>query len=301
MIKVSVPATTANIGPGFDCIGLALNCSNTLEVTQLRAGPGPKIVITGEGAKHLSTGKDNLVYRAMISLFHEVGFKVPPLGIHLENKVPLARGLGSSACAVVAGLLAANRLCGEPLSPMEVLDLAANLEGHPDNVAPALLGGLVISAPKTDGRGYHYLRLEPPKEVRAIVCVPEFTVDTDTARRVLPDKVSFRDAVFNVGRTALFLGSLFAERWDMLPFALQDRLHQEQRKSLVPGMDSVIFQAKRAGALGAALSGAGPSIIALSLNKEDEIGKAMQTAFSDFGIRSRILFLGINLDGSQVT
>jgi homoserine kinase len=299
MITIKVPATTANLGPGFDCLGLALEFFNIVEVEYLD-DIRPKINISGEGATDLSRGKDNLVYQALLRLFHEVGQTPPQLHLQLKNKIPLARGLGSSASAIVAGLLAANYLCKQPLSQEELLYLAIELEGHPDNVAPALLGGLVISSPKGSGLGYHYLKLDPPRELQAVLCVPDFFVATEDARRVLPDRVDFQDAVFNVGRVALLLGSVFAGRWDLFPEALQDRLHQNQRKSLVPGMDLVISRAQEAGALGAALSGSGPTIIAFILEEGDRVGAAMQGAFSEVGIQSKVFTLALNRSGAQI-
>ncbi len=300
MLKVSVPATVANIGPGFDCLGISLEYYNVLKIELLERSADLEIAIAGQGEAELSKGTNNLVYRALAHVYQKVGFTLPSLRLKLENKVPLARGLGSSACAIVAGLLSGNYLCGQPLSQMELLDLAVELEGHPDNVAPALLGGLVISAPKDDKSGYHYLKLDPPKGLRAVLCVPNFTVNTEDARQVLPHKVLFNDAVFNLSRVALLLGSIFSERWDLLSDALQDKLHQNQRKALVPGVNSVICRARNAGALGAALSGSGPTVVAFALNRENEIGVAMQKKFLEFGINSDILIADFNTTGANL-
>ncbi|MGB3933975.1 MAG: homoserine kinase [bacterium] len=298
MLKIMVPATTANIGPGFDCLGMALELYNTLEIAS--SDEGTHIQVYGEGADRLPCSENNLIYRALARSYEELNSPPPPRQLKMTNGIPLARGLGSSAAAIVAGLLAAHQLTGQVLPRERVLDLAVELEGHPDNVAPALLGGLVISAAKSDGPGYHYLQLPPPRELQAVVCIPDFLVATEDARRVLPSQVAFSDAVHNLGRVALLLGAFRSERWDLLPAALEDRLHQPYRKGLVPGLDQALTQARKAGALGAALSGSGPTIVAFVKDNAARVGRAMEEAFACVDIAAHSLVLDFNAGGAKV-
>ncbi|NLJ33745.1 MAG: homoserine kinase [Firmicutes bacterium] len=298
MFRVQVPATTANIGSGFDCLGLALDLYNTLEVEEI--GEGLEIQVFGEGAGELPHSKENLVYRSLLRTYQELGITPPPLRLKMTNEIPLARGLGSSAAAIVAGIVAANQLTGQTIPRERLLDLAVEVEGHPDNVTPALLGGLVISAPKGDKAGYHCLRLEPPQELQAVVCIPEFRVVTEDARRSLPEQIPHADAVFNIGRVSLLLGAIVSKRWDLLSAAMEDKLHQPYRRHLVPGLEGVFAQAMEAGALGVALSGSGPSVAALVNCKATTVGMAMEEAFGRANIKSRSLALGLNSPGAKI-
>lgn len=297
MLRIQVPATTANIGSGFDCLGLALNLYNTLEV---EVSEGTDIQVFGEGEEELPSSTDNLVYRALLRTYRELNLAPPPLHLKMTNDIPLARGLGSSAAAIVAGIVAANHLSGQTIPQERLLDLAIEVEGHPDNVTPALLGGLVISTPKGDKSGYHCLQLKPPRELKAVVCIPEFHVATEDARRALPDQVPYADAVFNIGRVSLLLGAIVSKRWDLLSTAMEDRLHQPYRQHLVPGLDQVFAQAMEAGALGVALSGSGPTVAALVNRNAATVGKGMEEAFSRANVKSRSLILELNSRGAEV-
>ncbi len=297
MLKVRVPATTANIGSGFDCLGLALNLYNTLKV---EVSERTAIRVFGEGERELSPSTDNLVYQSMLRTYQELNITPPPLQLKMTNEIPLARGLGSSAAAIVAGIVAANHLTGQNIPRERLLDLAIEVEGHPDNVTPALLGGLVISAPKGDRSGYHCLKLTPPPELEAVVCIPDFHVATEDARRALPGQVPYADAVFNIGRVSLLLGAMVSKRWDLLSTAMEDKLHQPYRKHLVPGLDQVFSQAMEAGALGVALSGSGPTIAALVNQNAAAVGKAMEGAFKKAKIKSRCIVLGLNGRGAEI-
>ncbi|MDK2926469.1 MAG: homoserine kinase [Bacillota bacterium] len=285
---VRIPASTANLGPGFDALGLALELYNYIEVT-VGGGTGrPSIAVQGEGAEELPRGEDNLVYQALAYAFRRRSLLPPELHLRLVNNIPLARGLGSSAAAIVGGLLAAQELLPVPFSPEELLDLACELEGHPDNVSAALLGGLVISCAGPEGKN-HYLKTRLPESLRLVVAIPELKLSTQEARRVLPDLLPRRDAVFNLGRTALLTASLLTNNLSALAFALEDRLHQPYRSPLIPGMEEVFAGAREAGALGVALSGSGPSIIAFAQDHLPEIGAAMVNAFARHGIRARFV------------
>jgi homoserine kinase len=300
LIRVRVPATTSNLGPGFDALGLALRLYNTLE---LEAADAPRIEIDGDGAETLPRDPSHLAYRAAIAvvvLQAERGIRREslPAAFHLRqhNRIPLARGLGSSAAAIVGGAAAANALLGGPLDRQALLDLAAGMEGHPDNVAPALLGGLVACV-TTEAGTIRTVRLIPQR-LRVVIAIPEFAVSTAEARRLLPEAVPFRDAVFNVTRTALLVAALADGRMDLMDEAMRDRLHQPYRARLVPGLDAVFSAARDAGARGVALSGSGPTVVAFGDGAG--IGAAMCRAFEAAGARCRSIDAEIDTDGAVV-
>lgn len=294
MVRLAVPATTANLGSGYDCLGLALGMYNYLEMVPAEIW---KLTVRGEGGETLPRDRTNLVWQSMCRLWEETGTQIPAVDIIMENNIPLARGLGSSAAVIVGGLTAANHWAGNPLAQDELLKLAVELEGHPDNVAPALLGGLCVSVME-EGRPVA-LNLDIPQSLRLVVCIPEYTLETEKARRVLPVKVTHQDAVFNLSRGALMVGALARGRLDLLGLASQDRLHQAYRKKLIPGFDDVVAAALGAGAIAGMLSGAGPTMLALSTDDSDgsKIGPAMVEAFAKSGIRAKYKTLSPELQG----
>lgn len=295
MIRVRVPATTANLGPGFDALGLALRLHNSVA---LEAAPEPRIEIEGEGAMALPRDPSHLAYRAALAVAGARKDAAAPRAFHLRqhNRIPLARGLGSSAAAIVGGAAAANALLGGPLDVQGLIDLAASLEGHPDNVAPAVLGGLVACVTTEAGK-IRWTRLIP-RRLRVVIAVPEFAVSTAEARRLLPETVPFRDAVFNVTRTALLVASLAEGRMDMLDEATRDRLHQPYRARLVPGLEAVFAAARASGAHGVALSGSGPAVVAFG--EAPGIGEAMRRAFESAGAECRVVDAEVDTEGTVV-
>jgi homoserine kinase len=297
MIRVRVPASTSNLGPGFDALGLALRLHNTVE---LEAAPAPRIEIEGEGAEALPRDPSHLAYRAALAVLeqHRPHGGTAPRAFHLRqhNRIPLARGLGSSAAAIVGGAAAANALLGGPLDRPALIDLAAGLEGHPDNVAPAVLGGLVACVATESGK-IRWTRLIPTR-LRVVIAIPEFAVSTAEARRLLPEAVPFRDAVFNVTRTALLVAALVDGRMDLLDEATRDRLHQPYRARLVPGLEAVFAAAREAGAYGAALSGSGPAVVAFG--EAPGIGEAMRRAFESAGAGCRAISAEVDTEGTVV-
>ena len=294
MIRIKIPATTANLGPGFDTLGMALDVYNIVEVKE-EEGKGLNIQIIGLGEGILPTNKENIVYQAAEKVFQQVGIYPRNLQMRLTNNIPLSRGLGSSAAAIVGGIVAGNLLTGNHLPMEELLKIATKIEGHPDNVAPALLGGLVISC--MEGDEVVYLRLEPSQQLKAVVAIPEFHLSTEKARQVLPKEVSFQDAVFNTSRVALLIAAITSGNWDILHFATQDRLHQSYRSSLIPGMEEVFKASKEAGAKAVTISGAGPSLLALATENTEEIAKAMENAFSKHQIKSNVQIMNVCLSG----
>lgn len=295
-VEVLVPASSANLGPGFDCLGLALRLHNRV---RLEPCEGPvEVTVSGEGEGLLEGGAENLVYRSVRRLYREAGREAPPMRIHLENAIPVSRGLGSSSSAIVGGLVGANALLGEPLGREQILRLAVEIEGHPDNVAPALLGGLQVTS-LTD-EGLVQLTLMPPEGLQAVVCIPDRPVSTEAARKVLPASYSRADAVFNVGRAALLVGGLLSGRTDVLHAGMEDRIHQPYRASLIPGFTEALEAARHAGAVGACLSGSGSTMLALAIGNESAIGEAMVAALEAAGESARWLALDLDRDGAQV-
>ncbi|MGI9953269.1 homoserine kinase [Moorellaceae bacterium AZ2] len=283
MPRVRVPATTANLGPGFDALGLALNLYDYISVEE---APRLEITIQGEGETTIPRGPENIAYRAVRAVYARVGREAPGFRIAFYNNIPVARGLGSSAAAVVGGLVGANALLGYPLQEEELVCLAAQLEGHPDNVVPALVGGLVVAA--LNGHQVYYQRLEPPKGLTLQVAVPHFSLSTRVSRGVLPAMVSVEDAVFNLSRTALLIAAAQVGNLKLMGKAMEDRLHQPYRLPLVPGMSSVFAAAMEAGALAVTLSGSGPTVIAFCQGSCPQVGEAMKKAFQKHGVDCQV-------------
>lgn len=260
MYRVKVPATSANMGPGFDCMGIALDIYNTVAAEEIPEG----IVIENHGRDADLIGKDNsnLIYKAMETVFGKVGYTPTGLKITSYNEIPVARGLGSSAASTAAGLILANAMTGETLSLEEIIRLGTALEGHPDNIVPALIGGMTLSYSQ-DTSSVGYIKLDFPENLRMLVMVPDFMLSTTKARMVLPQQVELGNAVFNISRAALMVAALTAGKLEHLKYAVQDRLHQPYREKLIPGMQEVFEQAYDAGARGVFLSGAGSTIVAM--------------------------------------
>ena len=298
-IRVRVPGTSANCGPGFDAIGVACTIYNDLEVT-LKGEEGLVIEIEGEGAATIPADERNIVLRAISTILKRAHREDEVKGFHIRmtNHIPLSRGLGSSAAAIVAGLKAANALLGNRFSRRELLQMATNIEGHPDNVAPAIFGGFTISV-VTRGR-VECFSLMPRMPLKLVVAVPEFPLSTRLARSVLPEQVKMKDAVFNVSRAALLVAALTKGQPRFLRNAFADALHQPYREKLIPGMKDVFRAACRAGALGASLSGAGPCLIAYTLENEESVGQAMVEAFQEHEIEAHALQLSLDAHGARI-
>ncbi len=292
-VRVRVPASSANLGPGFDSLGLALSLYNELVLAE---ADRVTVSIRGEGAAHLPADGANVVARATRMVFEAVGRPFRGVRIECINGIPLSRGLGSSAAAWLGGLLGANALLGTPLDRSAILSLAARAEGHPDNVAAALCGGLTVSC-ETDN-GVVAVSLPVPEAIRWVALIPELTGATAEARAVLPAGVPRADAVFNVQRVALLLASLQAKRADLLHVAMHDRLHQPYRMKLFPWMAAVVEAAREAGALGCVLSGAGPSLLAAVAEDADTVARAMTRALAAAGVPSVARPLDVDTAGA---
>jgi homoserine kinase len=297
----------ANLGPGFDALGMALNMYNTVELEE--TGSGRLIEISGEGERDLPGNGDNLVARAVDKLFEGCSYHPSGWRLRMENSIPLQRGLGSSAAAIVGGMVAANAMAGNPFSEQQILSRAIAMEGHPDNVAAALLGGVVVVVRNThDSVGdaaltgeceYLYTSFCPPEGLMVYAVVPGFTLSTEVARSVLPEQISLRDTVFNIGRVALLAMALRDGRWEQLGAAVQDRLHQPYRAHLIPGLNEMLVAAPLAGAYGAFLSGAGPTVVALG-PPCSQAGEEVLRIFHDHGFEARVLELQVSPRGAYV-
>ncbi len=261
MVKVRVPATSANIGPGFDSMGIALGLYNY--VTAEETDTGRLVIdILDSSKKFLPDNKDNLIYKSMKRVFDMVGYTPKGLKLTLENNIMITRGLGSSSAGIVGGIVAANKLSGNKLSVNEMLKLAADIEGHPDNVTPALVGGFTVNVQTKYAIRYVKTDLSTD-DLRFAALVPDFFLRTKRSRGVLPKSVPLRDAVYNTGHSALLTASLMSGKYENIRTAVGDKLHQNYRKRLIPNMDSLFRLCYDNNALGVYLSGAGPTIIAI--------------------------------------
>jgi homoserine kinase len=296
LVKIKVPATTANLGPGFDILGAALNLYNFIE---LKAAEQDKIIITGpEAGNEISSGPDNLVYRSARRLFQELGTEMPKLEFNVEINIPLSRGLGSSSSAITGGLVAANIFCGNKLSREALLNIANEIEGHPDNVAPCLYGGIIASL--CENKQVITRKIVTGLALSFIVVIPEFQLSTEKARKILPAAVPFADAVFNASRLCFLINGLLSDNPEMLGIALKDKLHEQYRGQLIPGFAQVKQSALENGAVGSVLSGAGPTILAIATENQDKIGLAMQAKWLDFGIQSEYKVLELDNKGTRI-
>jgi homoserine kinase len=292
-VRVAVPATTANLGPGYDSLGLALGLHNEIE---LALADKTTVAVEGEGAESLARDDRNLVLKSARRLAEEAGRDVPGWQLLQVNRIPLARGMGSSSAAIVAGLVAANHLLELGLPSSDLLSLASEIEGHPDNVAPALLGGLTVCCADPQ---LSCLPLPGP-DLQVVVAIPNFEVSTEAARKVMPTTIPHSDGVYNVAHAALTVAALVSGQYHHLRRSLGDRLHQPYRAHLVPGFEQVCEAALAAGAYGAALSGSGPTVAAFAGEGEEAIAAAMTEAFRKAGVRARSLILPVDSEGAKV-
>ncbi len=296
--RILVPATTANLGPGFDCLGMALSLYNEVEVTLLDTPPDSSeiVEIEGEGALELPCDDRNMIVYGMHRVFARAGVNPPPFTLHTINHIPMMSGLGSSSAAIVGGIVAGNELIGNVFSRNDLLTLATEMEGHPDNVGPALLGGLIVAVATAS------LPIVSPVDVpplQAVIVTPDLRVATDEARRILPPMLSRHDAIFNIGRAALVVQALSRGDFDLLGRAMDDRLHQPYRKHLIKGYDDVVSAAKEAGASAVAISGSGPTLIAFAPDRHRAIAHEMRQAFAVHEINSRAWVLEVDRLGAR--
>lgn len=300
MKEIRVPASTSNMGAGFDTLGLALNLFLTVRV-EAANDDGQNVLIraTGDGAEDLPRDSENLIYRTMQFAATREGIRLPPVEMEVHNEIPLARGLGSSAAAIVAGLSAFEVVTGTNLSLERLLMYGTAIEGHADNIAPSLMGGLITTCVAND-QHVVAVKLDWPRELRAVFVVPEFHLVTEAARAILPAALSRQDAIFNIQRVALFEAAIVTRRYELLREAMRDRLHQPARQRLVPGLEQILELPARPGLRGISLSGAGPTIVAFADSHEEQIGEEISAIFSKHNIKSHVRVLEINTEGRTV-
>ncbi len=258
MPTIKTPCSTANMGPGFDSIGMALQMYNEIQFELTDSGL--EIDAGEEDGQKIVTDERNLIYRSIQAGLKATGVPMPGLRIRQINRIPQTRGLGSSSACVVGGIIAANIISGGALSTDDMIALAAEIEGHPDNILPTFIGGMTVGAIE-NGR-VKYVHIEPPRELKCCVFVPNFPLATKKARAVLPKQVTLSDAIYNVSRAGLMVGAMTQGRLELVRTALGDKLHQPYRKELITGYDQIVEAAEKNGALGCCLSGAGPTMIA---------------------------------------
>ncbi len=295
MIEVRVPATTANMGTGFDSFGAALGLYNTISVKEIESGL--KIRNLGDSS-YLKTGENNLIYRAMQSVFDCVGYEQKGLSIYQRSNIPRTRGLGSSSACIIGGMVAANALSGKKLDYKKILELAAEMEGHPDNVAPALYGGFCITI--DTGKEIICKKIKPQNDIDYIAMIPKYYVVTKKSRGVLPEKIDIKDASHNLSRAAAFALSVAEGNYDNLRDFVDDRIHQPYRASYIEGMYDIFNKGYEYGAKAMYLSGSGPTIIAMAEKGNDEILKGMQKYFRKHSMSYQVCRLSIDNIGTVV-
>lgn len=305
-VSVKVPATTANLGPGFDSLGLALPIYNIVTVEEtIMPGTGIEINIIDETNEQnvlsIPTDENNIVYKAIELLYNSIGQTPSELKITIKTNIPIARGLGSSAAVIVGGLIAANELLGRPADEAALLSIATEIENHPDNITPAIVGGFVVSSLEEDG-SVIYSKMNWPKDWNITVCIPDYELSTSIARSVLPAEVPMKDAIYNLKHTAMLVQAVNTHDEKLMKVALNDRLHQQYREKLIPGLKEIKEALKHEeNVLGVVISGAGPAILVISYgNNLDKIRETVSNVWLDLNVKSKILTLQVEENGAYV-
>jgi homoserine kinase len=298
-VRVKIPASTANMGPGFDALGMALNLYAWIDMA---VAEETSFHLIGDQMKGVPMDKSNLIYKVAQMVFERAGVSCPELAISMYSDIPLTRGLGSSASAIIGALAGANALIGGKLSNDELFQIATKLEKHPDNVGASLFGGIVVAF--WDGVRAEYIRLEPDPNLEVLVAIPAFQLSTEKARNVLPEQIALKDAVFNLSHSSLLVAALSTGNLEMIRHAMKDALHQPYRAALIPGMVHILEHAADHGALGAALSGAGPTMLALvdaRSERKRELEDFLKQSFQAQGIEAVTTWLKPCKEGVTVS
>lgn len=296
MIYVRVPATSANMGAGFDTLGVALNLYSRLEVEETDSGLD---IITVNNNGSVQNDKSNLIYRAMMKIFDETGYKPKGIYIKQESEIPMTRGLGSSSACIIGGMLAANVMSGRTIPYSDILDIAAKMEGHPDNVGPAMYGGLCVSATVNGKAVAKSAKLK--KGLKFAVMVPDFFVPTRKSRSLLPETVDIRDASDNISSALMFYSAMIKGDYDMLRYGVRDKLHQPYRKHYIDGFDDIFNKTYEKGSLATYLSGSGPTIVSVLEGNAFRFKKEMETFFNENSHKWRCMILECDNVGSVVS
>lgn len=292
MIRVRVPATSANIGPGFDCLGLALNLYNTFHFEEIGDG------LVFEGCDPEFANENNLIYRSMEKCFRKIGYDVKGMKIRIEDYIPVSRGLGSSASCIVGGIIGANEIAGGILTKEEILELATEVEGHPDNVAPALLGGMTVAI--KENNHVFYSRINIVDGLKFYTLIPDFRLSTEASRAVLPEKIDYSDGVFNVGRVSLLIAALTNGDFSLLRTASVDKLHQNYRCKLIDGFNDIKKKCEDLDCLGVFLSGAGPTILVLDQEENEKIYTEIKKLLATLNNKWEVMSLDMDMEGAKV-
>lgn len=309
-VSVKVPATSANLGPGFDCLGIALPIYNTITIEEtVLPGTGIEINLMSEDDETIDEmifddiprDENNIVYKAVEMLYNSIGQEPSELRINIQSQIPITRGLGSSAAVIVGGLMAANKLLGSPADETAILSIATEVEGHPDNVAPAILGGFVLASQEDDG-SIVYRKLDWPNDWDITVCIPDFELSTNIARSVLPDSIPRADAIFNAKHLAMLIDAVNKKDAKLMKVALQDKIHQPYREKLVPGMKEIMNAFKHEdGVLGCVLSGAGPTLLIISHKYDlDKIKSTVKEIWEPQSVKVDIRTLKVETQGAVI-
>ncbi len=305
-VAIQVPATMANLGCGFDCFGLALPIYNTIIVEEtVLPTNGVEINIIDERNQdkviNIPTDKNNVVFKAIELLYNSIGQQIDSMKITIKTQIPIARGLGSSASVVIGGLMAANELLQKPADEAVLLSIATEIEGHPDNIAPAIAGGITLANWDEDGSVIYRKLPWNDKEWKITACIPDYELATEISRSVLPTEVPMKDAVFNLRRTAMFVQALHTKDEELLKLALRDKLHQPHRKKLVPGLVNIMDSVRHIdGNIGCFLSGAGPAIGVISrASAVDEVKEKITTIWNDYNVNVQFYTLPLDETGAK--
>lgn len=305
-VSVKVPATTANLGPGFDCLGLALPLYNEVTVEEtVMPGSGIEINIIEDSETFdvLAIPKDenNIAYKAIELLYNFIGQSVNDIKITIKTNIPVARGLGSSASVIVGGLVAANELLGRPADDAVLLSIASEVEGHPDNVAPAIFGGFCLSSMENDG-SVSYSKIEWPSEWKLTVLIPDYELDTSISRSVLPESINIKDAAYNIRKCAMLVDAVYRKDSEAMKKALNDKLHQPYRERLIKGFKELNeFLENKDDILGCVISGAGPTILIISKdNGFEKVQNEVKEILSDLNVKCDIRTFSIENEGTKV-
>lgn len=294
MIKIQIPATSANLGAGFDSLGLAVDLYNYVSIEE-----SDRLEISTTDGSQVPTDETNLIYVSAKHLFDKCGKKLQGLKILQQNNIPMTRGLGSSSACIIAGLYGANLMLGSPFNTDELVNIAAKIEGHPDNTTPALLGGIVTAV--YDGGRVYWTKQEIYRHLDFFAIVPDFELSTSMARKALPETVSHMDARFNLSRAALFSASLLQGKYENLRVAVEDKLHQPYRMKLIPHGEEVFQKANQLGAYGTYISGAGPTIMSLVSTENRVFEKEIRRYLNGLGLTGWKLYrLSIDNLGTRV-
>lgn len=308
-ISVKVPASSANLGPGFDSFGVAFPLYNTVTIEEtIMPGSGVMIELVSDVSykdrallEHIPVDENSIIYKAVELLYNSIGQTPTELKITVDSKIPMTRGLGSSSSVIVGALIAANELLGRPADEAALLSIAAEIEGHPDNIAPAILGGMLFASVQEDA-SVIYRKLPWPEEWKIVACVPDFELSTDVARSVLPKDVPMKDAIFNAQRTAMFVDAVYTKDANLMKLALQDKLHQPYRMNLIPGLDKIMNELRfEENVLGCVISGAGSTILLISEATGVEKAKnIVKKVWNDLNIKVDMYDFTIDEQGAQV-